>query len=198
MVATLLSSLTASQTAKHSFGSLIRLRNSILRRPTEGTHMSIARAIEPGLDFSGAALSSKIQPHHLERLSVVYIRQSSLQQVANNSESTKLQYGLPRRAEQLGWSSQGVILIDDDLGRSGTSAEGRPGFQRLVAEVGLNHLGIIIGIEMSRLARSCKDWHQLLEICALFGTLIADLDGVYDPSDYNDRLLLGLKGTLKA
>src|SRR5690606_36531780 len=88
------------------------------------------------------------------------------------------------------------LLIDDDLGRSGSSAEGRPGFQRLVAEVGLNHVGIIFGIEMSRLARSCKDWHQLLEICALFGTLIADLDGVYDPSDYNDRLLLGLKGTM--
>lgn len=107
-----------------------------------------------------------------------------------------MQYGLPRRAEQLGWPRQSVLLIDDDLGRSGSSAEGRPGFQRLVAEVGLNHVGIIFGIEMSRLARSCKDWHQLLEICALFGTLIADLDGVYDPSDYNDRLLLGLKGTM--
>lgn len=158
--------------------------------------MSIARAIEPGLDFSGPAFSSKIQPHHLERLAVVYIRQSSPQQVAHNCESTRLQYGLPRRAEHLGWSSQRVLLIDDDLARSGTSAEGRPGFQRLVAEVGLNHVGIIIGIETSRLARSCKDWHQLLEICALFGTLIADLDGVYDPADYNDRLLLGLKGTM--
>jgi DNA invertase Pin-like site-specific DNA recombinase len=158
--------------------------------------MSIGRAIEPGPDFSGPIVSSKIQPHHLERLAIVYIRQSTLQQVVHHNESTKLQYGLPRRAEQLGWPRQNVLLIDDDLGRSGTSAEGRPGFQRLVAEVGLNHVGIILGIEMSRLARSCKDWHQLLEICALFGTLIADLDGVYDPSDYNDRLLLGLKGTM--
>lgn len=154
--------------------------------------MSTGRTIEPSPDFSGPIPSSKIQPHHLERLAIVYIRQSTLQQVAHHSESTKLQYGLPRRAEQLGWPRRSVLLIDDDLGRSGTSAEGRPGFQRLVAEVGLNHVGIILGIEMSRLARSCKDWHQLLEICALFGTLIADLDGIYDPSDYNDRLLLGL------
>lgn len=85
---------------------------------------------------------------------------------------------------------------DDDLGKSGASAQGREGFQRLVAEVGLNHVGLILGVEMSRLARSSKDWHQLLEICALFGTLIADLDGIYDPSQYNDRLLLGLKGTM--
>ena len=86
-----------------------------------------------------------------------------------------------------------MLVIDDDLGRSGSSAEGRQGFQRLVAEVGLDHVGLILGVEMSRLARSSKDWHQLLEICALFGTLIADLDGIYDPSQYNDRLLLGLK-----
>jgi DNA invertase Pin-like site-specific DNA recombinase len=85
------------------------------------------------------------------------------------------------------------MSVDDDLGRSGTRAEGRQGFQRLVAEVGLDHVGLILGVEMSRLARSSKDWHQLLEICALFGTLIADLDGIYDPSQYNDRLLLGLK-----
>src|ERR1051326_5839091 len=140
--------------------------------------------------------STKIQSHHLERLAIVYIRQSSLQQVNHHGESTQLQYGLRERAEQLGWTSARVLLIDEDLGRSGTNVEGRPGFQHLVAEVGLNHVGIILGIEMSRLARSCKDWHQLLEICALFGTLIADLDGIYDPSDYNDRLLLGLKGTM--
>jgi DNA invertase Pin-like site-specific DNA recombinase len=89
-----------------------------------------------------------------------------------------------------------VLVIDEDLGRSGSSAEGRAGFQQLVAEVGLDHVGLILGVEMSRLARSSKDWHQLLEICALFGTLIADLDGIYDPSQYNDRLLLGLKGTM--
>jgi DNA invertase Pin-like site-specific DNA recombinase len=89
-----------------------------------------------------------------------------------------------------------VIVIDEDLGRSAATTVGRPGFQRLVAEVGLDHVGIVLGIEMSRLARSNRDWHQLLEICALFGTLIGNLDGIYDPSDYNDRLLLGLKGTM--
>jgi DNA invertase Pin-like site-specific DNA recombinase len=138
----------------------------------------------------------KIQPHHLERLAVVYVRQSTLQQVLDHQESTRLQYGLVHRAEAFGWSRERVLTIDEDLGKSGSSAEGRAGFQRLVSEVGLNHVGLILGIEMSRLARSSKDWHQLLEICALFGTLIADLDGVYDPTQYNDRLLLGLKGTM--
>ena len=140
--------------------------------------------------------SGKILPHHLDRLAIVYVRQSTLQQVLDHQESTRLQYGLNQRAEALGWQAERVMIIDDDLGKSGSSAEGRIGFQRLVSEVGLNHVGLILGIEMSRLARCSKDWHQLLEICALFGTLIADLDGVYDPSQYNDRLLLGLKGTM--
>jgi DNA invertase Pin-like site-specific DNA recombinase len=140
--------------------------------------------------------TEKILPQHLERLAVVYVRQSTMQQVLEHQESTRLQYGLVRRAVAWGWSEARVLVIDDDLGRSGTSAEGRHGFQRLVAEVGLDHIGLILGVEMSRLARSSKDWHQLLEICALFGTLIADLDGIYDPSQYNDRLLLGLKGTM--
>jgi DNA invertase Pin-like site-specific DNA recombinase len=103
---------------------------------------------------------------------------------------------LADRAFQLGWPRESIVVIDDDLGRSGASIEGRLGFQRLVAEVGLGHVGLVLGVEMSRLARSCRDWHQLLEICALFDTLIADADGVYDPSSYNDRLLLGLKGTM--
>src|SRR5262249_44199101 len=120
-----------------------------------------------------------------------------MQQVLEHQESTRLQYGLVRRASAWGWREARVLVIDDDQGRSGTSAEGRHGFQRLVAEVGLDHVGLIMGVEMSRLARSSKDWHQLLEICALFGTLIADLDGIYDPSQYNDRLLLGLKGTMR-
>ncbi|TBR56859.1 recombinase family protein [Westiellopsis prolifica IICB1] len=140
--------------------------------------------------------SEKILPCHQEKLAVVYVRQSTLQQVLDHQESTKLQYGLVNRAIALGWSQERVLVIDDDLGKSGISAQGREGFQRLVAEVGMNHVGLILGIEMSRLARSSKDWHQLLEICALFRTLIADLDGVYDPSNYNDRLLLGLKGTM--
>ena len=129
-------------------------------------------------------------------MAIVYIRQSTLQQVERHNESTKLQYNLAQRAYDLGWSADKVLIIDDDLGQSGSSAEGRPGFQRLVAEVGLDHVGIILGIEMSRLARSCKDWYQLLEVCALFRTLIADTDGIYDPVSYNDRLLLGLKGTM--
>ena len=134
----------------------------------------------------------KIQGHHRDRLAVVYVRQSTVQQLVRHQESTRLQYGLVERAQQLGWSPQRVLVIDDDLGKSGTTVEGRPGFQRLVAEVSLDHVGIVLGLEMSRLARSCRDWHQLLEVCALFGTLIGDLDGVYDPTDYNDRLLLGL------
>jgi DNA invertase Pin-like site-specific DNA recombinase len=138
----------------------------------------------------------KIQPGHRDRLAVVYVRQSTPQQVLNHQESTRLQYGLTRRAEALGWPSERIVVIDDDLGKSGASADGRVGFQRLVSEVSLDHVGLILGIEMSRLARSCKDWHQLLEICALFRTLIADLDGIYDPAQYNDRLLLGLKGTM--
>lgn len=140
--------------------------------------------------------SEKILPKHYERLAVVYVRQSTAQQVAQHQESTRLQYGLRSRAITLGWPEDRVLVIDDDQGKSGATAEGRLGFQRLVSEVSLDHVGIILGIEMSRLARSCKDWHQLLEICALFGTLIADMDGVYDPGHYNDRLLLGLKGTM--
>ena len=140
--------------------------------------------------------SDKIQPEHLERLAVVYIRQSTVQQVLEHQESTRLQYGLAERAVELGWPSERVLTIDEDLGKSASSSEGRTGFQRLVSEVGMNHVGLILGVEMSRLARCSKDWHQLLEICGLFSTLIADLDGIYDPSQYNDRLLLGLKGTM--
>jgi len=140
--------------------------------------------------------SDKIVGRHLDRLAIVYIRQSSMTQVHRNQESTKLQYGLTSFAHQLGWARERVLVIDDDLGMSGSSAVGREGFQRLLAEVALDHVGMILGLEMSRLARSNKDWHHLLELCARFGTLIADLDGLYDPSQYNDRLLLGLKGTM--
>jgi DNA invertase Pin-like site-specific DNA recombinase len=131
--------------------------------------------------------TEKLLPRHLERLAVVYVRQSTMPQVLEHQESTRLQYSLVRRAVAWGWPEVRVLVIDDDLGRSGTSAEGRHGFQRLVAEVGLDHVGLMLGVEMSRLARSSKDWHQLLEICALFGPLIADLDGIYDPSQDHDR-----------
>jgi DNA invertase Pin-like site-specific DNA recombinase len=140
--------------------------------------------------------TDKIKGRHRDRLAIVYIRQSTLQQVGHNQESTRLQYGLVDRVQQFGWAPERIVVIDDDLGCSGSSADTRPGFQRLVAEVGLGRVGIIIGAEVSRLARSCSDWYQLLEICALADTLIADDDGVCDPAAYNDRLLLGLKGTM--
>ena len=141
-------------------------------------------------------LSEKIFRRHRERLAIVYIRQSTVQQVERHQELTRLQYALVDRAFHLGWARETIVVVDDDLGRSGASIEGRLGFQRLVAEVGLGNVGLVLGVEMSRLARSCRDWHQLLEICALFDTLIADSDGVYDPANFNDRLLLGLKGTM--
>jgi len=144
----------------------------------------------------GGLTPEKIHRQHRERLAIVYIRQSTPQQVERHQESTRLQYALVDRAIGFGWARETVVVIDDDLGRSGATIEGRLGFQRLVAEVGLGNVGLVLGVEMSRLARSCRDWHQLLEICALFDTLIADADGVYDPAIYNDRLLLGLKGTM--
>jgi DNA invertase Pin-like site-specific DNA recombinase len=153
--------------------------------------MSLHPRSEPGQGYS-----EKLTARHLDRLAIVYVRQSTMQQVVNHQESTRLQYGLVQRAVAWGWPEARVVVIDEDLGQSGASAEGRQGFQRLVAEVGLDHVGVVLGIEMSRLARSSKDWHQLLETCALFGTLLADVDGIYDPSQYNDRLLLGLKGTM--
>ncbi len=138
--------------------------------------------MSPTLLNAVPSLSDKIRPRHRERLAVVYVRQSTLRQVQQHGESTRLQYALADRARQLGWHAGQVVVIDDDLGRSAASALDRPGFQRLVAEVGLGHVGLVLGIEVSRLARSCRDWHQLLEICALFDTLIADADGLYDPA----------------
>lgn len=157
----------------------------------------LAPAPNPPRSLPAEALRAEsVRPWHHDRLAVVYVRQSTAQQVLDHHESTRLQYGLVGRAQALGWAPDRIQVIDEDLGRSATSAEGRTGFQRLVSEVSLDHVGLILGLEMSRLARSSKDWHQLLELCALFRTLIADLDGIYDPTRYNDRLLLGLKGTL--
>lgn len=145
---------------------------------------------------SPLGVSNKIDTQHLARLAVVYVRQSSPRQVRENVESTQLQYELARRAETYGWQKERIEIIDDDLGVSGKSLEGRGGFQRLLAEISLEHVGIVMGIEMSRLARNCRDWHQLLELCAVFGTLLGDADGIYNPREHNDRLLLGLKGTM--
>jgi DNA invertase Pin-like site-specific DNA recombinase len=141
-------------------------------------------------------LGSKVADRHLERLAVVYVRQSTRQQVIDHQESTRLQYGLVERAVGLGWQASRVLVIDEDLGKSGASAAGRVGFQRLVTEITMGHVGLVLGLEMSRLARSGADWYQLLELCALAGALLADADGIYDPVEYNDRLLLGLKGTM--
>lgn len=146
----------------------------------------------PSLAFG----SLKIDGRHLDRLAIVYVRQSNPYQVLQHRESKELQYNLSQHAVSLGWPQERVLIIDEDQGKSATSAVHRHGFQRLLAEVALDHVGLVLGFQMSRLARSCKDWHQLLELCARFGTLLSDLDGMYDPADYNDRLLLGLKGTM--
>ena len=138
----------------------------------------------------------KVQPHHLERDAYLYIRQSSMRQVIENVESTKRQYALRSRATALGWRDDQIIVIDSDQGESGASASWREGFQRLVTDVGMGRAGIVMGLEVSRLARNNADWHRLLEICALADTLILDEDGVYNPDCFNDRLLLGLKGTM--
>ncbi len=140
--------------------------------------------------------SSKVSPKHLDRDAYLYVRQSTLRQVVENTESTQRQYALRERAIALGWPIERVLVIDCDQGQSGASAAGREGFQHLVAEVSLGRAGIVLGLEVSRLARNNSDWHRLLEICGLTDTLILDEDGLYDPSQFNDRLLLGLKGTI--
>ena len=140
--------------------------------------------------------SPKLRAWHLDRSAFVYVRQSTPQQVIDHQESTARQYALAGRAVALGWAADRITTIDDDLGKSGQSIEGRPGFQRLLAEVALDHVGLILGLEMSRLARSNRDWHQLLELCARFRVLLADAEAIYDPADHNDRLLLGLHGMM--
>lgn len=139
--------------------------------------------------------SSKIQADHRERLAYVYIRQSSPQQVLDHRESQDLQYQLAGQAQALGWPAAQIVIVDDDLGKSAISATDRPGFQTLVAAVGLGRVGLILVTDVSRLARNCADWFQLLDLASIYGCLISDESGIYDPRDYNDRLLLGLKGT---
>jgi excisionase family DNA binding protein len=138
----------------------------------------------------------KITERHRQRRAVVYVRQSSPGQLERNTESTARQYALRERAVALGWPAGSVSVVDDDTGRSGASTHGRLGFKELVADVGLGNVGLILALEVSRFARSSADWHQLIDLCALTGTLIADSDGIYAPGDFNDRLVLGLKGTM--
>jgi DNA invertase Pin-like site-specific DNA recombinase len=148
------------------------------------------------VNTSSGSAAQKISPSHLGRDAYVYIRQSTQTQVMMNTESLARQYELAGRAAHLGWHTAQIVTIDADLGQSGARSDGRPGFKELVADVGLGKAGIVLGIEVSRLARNNADWYQLLDLCALTDTLIADTDGVYHPADFNDRLVLGLKGTM--
>jgi DNA invertase Pin-like site-specific DNA recombinase len=140
----------------------------------------------------------KVTASHLQRRAFLYVRQSSPRQVLENTESTERQYALQQRAIALGWPMDQITVVDNDQGQSGESAADREGFQKLVTEVSMGRAGIVLGLEVSRLARNCADWHRLLEISALTDTLILDEDGVYHPADFNDRLLLGLKGEMSA
>ena len=148
------------------------------------------------MNHAEPAGAGKVTADHLRRGAYLYVRQSSLKQVVNNTESTQRQYALRGRAVALGWGEGQITVIDTDQGQSGASTAGRDGFQRLVSEVSLGRAGIVLGLEVSRLARNNTDWHRLLEICALTQTLILDEDGLYDPRNFNDRLVLGLKGTM--
>jgi DNA invertase Pin-like site-specific DNA recombinase len=145
---------------------------------------------------SSVTRPSKLRERHLNRLAIVYVRQSSPNQVLENRESRERQYALAEFAKQLGWPAERVLVIDEDQGLSGRSSENRQGFQRLLAEVSLNHVGLVLGLELSRLSRSSKDWHHLVDVCSIFNTLLGDQDGLYDASDGNDRLLLGMKGAM--
>src|SRR3954452_18809700 len=160
-------------------------------RPARGGHPSRG-------NHAMNAPSAKLQPRHLRRRAVVYVRQSTPRQVINNQESTRRQYQLAERARQMGWTASQIEVVDDDLGLSGASSQARLGFQRLVAAIGLGEVGIVLVTEVSRLSRRNSDWHRVIELCAVFRTLIADEDGVYDTQDPNDLLLLGVKGTLFA
>ena len=157
--------------------------------PGEGT---IAARVAAGLGLRPSPLDDR----HFGRLAIVYVRQSDPQQVLNHIESRERQYALVDLAAALGWPRDRILLIDEDQGNSGKTADWRTGFHRLLAEVTMDHVGLILGIEMSRVARNNKDWHHLMEMCAIFGTMLADEDRVYDPRDAEDRLILGFKGTI--
>ena len=142
------------------------------------------------------AITNKITDQHRSKLAIIYIRQSTLQQVHEHHHSTERQYDLAKKATQLGWQQENLEIIDEDQGMSGASAIRRTGFQHMTAEVALGHVGAVFGIEVSRLARASDDWHHLIKLCSITSTLIIDEDGVYDPNDFNDRLILGIKGTI--
>lgn len=141
-------------------------------------------------------LRSKISNEHRAKAAYIYLRQSTPGQVMHNTESTARQYALTDRAVALGWPEDRIHIIDEDLGRSGATSENRFGFQHLIAEVGMARVGLVLSLEASRLSRNSSDWRRLLELCSIFGTLIADSEIVYDPRSYHDRLLLGLAGIM--
>jgi DNA invertase Pin-like site-specific DNA recombinase len=140
--------------------------------------------------------NGKISAGHRQRDAVIYVRQSTLAQTRENTESLALQYELQRHAAELGWSQEQIVVIDEDLARTASTTAGRLGFTDLVAAVGLGKIGIIVGREVSRLARNNTDWYQVLDLCSITDTLIADADGIYHPGHFNDRLVLGLKGQM--
>jgi len=140
--------------------------------------------------------NSKVAASHLQRAAFVYIRQSTQGQVERNTESTERQYALVERAIELGFAREQVVVIDEDLGISGSGDADRSGFAKLAAEVALGHAGLVLGLEVSRLARNNSDWYRLLDLCGVTDTVIGDADGLYHPGSFNDRLLLGLKGTM--
>ena len=141
-------------------------------------------------------MSAQITADHRQKPAYIYIRQSTLAQVRHHQESTERQYGLRRKAQELGWSERLIRTLDRDLGQSGAQMTRREDFKTLVADVSMGQVGAVFALEVSRLARSNLDWHRLLELCALTRTLVIDEDGCYDPADFNDGLLLGLKGTM--
>jgi DNA invertase Pin-like site-specific DNA recombinase len=147
---------------------------------------ALAPAVAPG------RRATSLSDRHLSKLAIVYVCQSSTQQILDHKESRERQYALADYTATLGCPSERILVIDENQGRGGRSVEQRPGFQRLLSEVSLDHVGLILGLELSRLSRSSKDWHHLLEICAVFGALVADQNGIYDANDSNDRLVLGL------
>jgi DNA invertase Pin-like site-specific DNA recombinase len=162
----------------------------------DATERSAPRRLPSTTSTGYGRRAAVLSDRHLMKLAIVYVRQSSTQQILDHKESRERQYALADYAATLGWPRERIVVIDEDQGRSGRSVEQRPGFQRLLAEVTLDHVGLVLGLELSRLSRSSRDWYHLLEVCGVFGTLLADQDGIYDPNDPNDRLILGLKGTM--
>ena len=181
----------------HLLGDLVSvLADLVLGEWKESANGSASSTVSTSFGTLANAGPMKVKPAHLKRDAFLYIRQSTLRQVQQNTESTQRQYALQQRAVALGWTVEKIHIIDCDLGQSGASTVDREGFQQLVAEVSLGHVGVVLGLDVSRLARNSADWQRLLELCAITDTLILDEDGLYDCNDFNDRLLLGLKGTL--